>query len=325
MDATPFKTQIGRIVWGQYLYDPRTTDYDGKPLPPKDGKPQQFWEFALAIAKAAGEGHWAISPEGAIIWAQGHADHPQAAQRPDFSWKVTDGDSTIPNKKGNKPCDNEGYPGHWVYTFRSGYPVKFVNADGSAYLLEKNAVKSGDYVQVQASVKGNSGASPGVYLNHNGVSLQGLGKAIVGGIDLKAAGFGKDTGPVPAGMLPVGTPTGAQGGAPPPPPGQQAPPPPPGQQALPPAPPPPVGAQQVPQVPVAPSPGFVPGTPPPPPGGAPPPPPPPPLPPGGAPPPPPPPAPTGPVMTAKAAGMTYATFVGSGWKDADLRAQGYMV
>lgn len=305
MDATPFKTRIGRIVWGQYLYEPRTTDFDGKPLPLKDGKEQKFWEFAVAIAKAPGETHWANSPEGTIIWAQGHADHPQGAQRPDFSWKVTDGDSTIPSKKGNKPCDNEGYPGHWVYTFRSGYPVKFVNSDGSAYLLEKNAVKSGDYVQVQASVKGNTGASPGVYLNHNGVSLQGLGKAIVGGIDLKAAGFGKDTGPIPAGMTPVGTPTGT--GAAPPPPA------PPGQQPPPPAPPPASTPQQVPQVPVTPAPGFVGAGATPPPPGAPP-----------APPAPPPAPPAGPVMTAKAAGMTYAQFIAANWTDDALRREGYM-
>jgi hypothetical protein len=302
-EATQFRSDTGRLVFGS-LYDQVTEDYEGKPLPPE----KYFYQFGLAVAKNPGETHWATSPLGAVVWAQGHKDHPQMAQRPDFSWKAQDGDSTIPNKKGNKNCDKEGFPGHWVYTFRTSYPPKVVNADGSAYILEKNAVKAGDYVQIAGSVVGNTGATPGVYLNGNVVSLQGLGKAIVSGPDPKTLGFGG--GPKPVGMMPVGTPTAAVGG-PPPPAGQPAPPAP-GAAYNPP--PPPAAQQQVPQVPVTPSPGFV--SPPVP--GA-----------GVAPPPPagaaPPAPPSGPQMTAKAAGMTYPAFIAAGWTDATLRANGYMV
>lgn len=215
-----------------------------------------------------------------------------------------------------RPCDKEGYPGHWIFTFRSGYPIKFVNADGSAYLLDKGAVKCGDYVQVAGTVVGNTGKSPGVYLNHSVVSLQGIGEAITGGPDPKALGFGQ--GPQPEGMMPIGT--VRTGAAPPPTPAPNATPAAPGAGATPQPPggqpPPPANNTVQPQVPVQPAPGFVgaPGA-----GATPPPP-------GAASPPPPPAAaaPTGPKMTAKAAGQTYAAFIAANWTDALLKQHGYM-
>lgn len=313
--ATEFTTETGRIVWtgsdSNSLYDPVTTDFDGNPLGNNDdGSPKVIYRLGLAIKKKPGETHWASSALGAIIWAQGHRDHPQAATGNDFSWKVVDGDATTKTAKAKtRPCDKEGFPGHWVFTFSSGFPFKFVNADGSAYLLDKGAVKVGDYVQLAGTVAGNTGKSPGVYINHRFVSLQGLGTAIVSGPDPKSLGFGK--GQQPDGMMPVGS--VATGASPPPPaPGASPTPPAPGASQQ----PPPPAAQQVPQVPVTPAPGFV-GTPPAPGNGAPPAP--------GASPPPPPPASTGPQMTAKAAGNTYASFIAAGWTDATLRANGYLV
>lgn len=321
--ATPFRSDTGRIVWAgstavpNSLYEPRTQDFDGNPLQPD----QYSYEFGLAIRKKPGETHWANSALGAIIWAQGHRDHPQAAQGRDFSWKVTDGDSTEKSAKAKaRPCDKEGYPGHWVFTFRSGFPIKFVNADGSAYLLDKGAVKCGDYVQVAGSVVGNTGKSPGVYLNHTIVSLQGLGEAITGGPDPKTLGFGQ--GAQPEGMMAVGSlrtgnappaaPTPPAGGAPAAPAGGSTPPPPGGTN-----PPPPANNAAPPQVPVQPAAGFVGannGAPPPPGASTPPPPP------GGAPAAP----PSGPKMTAKAAGQSYAAFIAANWTDALLKQHGYM-
>src|SRR3954469_5956313 len=113
--ATSFRTRTGRIVWagggpnGGSLYDPRTTDFDGNPLGNDDkGNPIVSFEFGLAIKKQPGETHWANSPEGAVIWAQGHRDHPQAATSKDFSWKAVDGDSTEKSSKAkSRPCDKE--------------------------------------------------------------------------------------------------------------------------------------------------------------------------------------------------------------------------
>jgi hypothetical protein len=204
--ALNFTTPTGRIVWGS-LYEPRTEDFEGNPMliksGPDAGKPTQAYEFGVAIPKN-GTTHFSQTEFGLLIWQAGHAAHPLSAQRQDFSWKTQDGDSTLPGKpyKGKPtrpPCEKEGYPGHWVFSFRSSYPPKIVNADGSAYLLDKDAVVPGDWVQVAGSVVGNTGANAGVYLNHNFVALQYKGVPIVTGADPKTLGFGK--GGVPHGYV----------------------------------------------------------------------------------------------------------------------------
>ena len=105
---------VGRIVLGS-LYDPQDKDAEGKPLVtksgPNAGQPRVNYFFALAIPKA-GEVHWSQTAWGQQIWAVGHAAFPQAAQSPQFAWKIEDGDSQIPNRKGRKPCDTEGHAGH---------------------------------------------------------------------------------------------------------------------------------------------------------------------------------------------------------------------
>jgi hypothetical protein len=328
--ATKFITRTGRVVWAGgddgTLYTPSTKDYEGNPRVvksgPDAGKPAYRHEFGLAIAKVAGETHWGQTPEGAIIWAQGHKDHPGSASRPDFAWKVTDGDSQIPGKAkngkpGRRPCDKEGFAGHWIFTFSSSFAIKFCNANGSAYLLEPNAVKVGDYVQVAATVVGNTGATPGVYLNHDVVALQGYGQPITNGPDPSTLGFGK--GPAPAGMST--TPVGGMS-APPAVPGIPAPvaaPAPLPSAPLPsaplpsPTPPAPAAAAPAPlplptPTAVVPNPGIL-GTAPPAPAPA---------------PPAPPAAPAAPQMTAKAQ-YTYDQYKASGWTDDTLRAHGLMV
>lgn len=175
--ATNFITETGRMVWGS-LYKPRTVDYDGNPLVVKmgvdKGKATQRYEFGFALPKKATDaGHWGNSTLGAIVWAQGNRDHGEQAKRIDFAWKVQDGDSRIPNKKGGINAEKEGFPGHWVFTFSSTYPPQITNFNGSQYLLEQDAIKPGDFIQVAGSVRGNTGATPGVYLNHDVVAFQG--------------------------------------------------------------------------------------------------------------------------------------------------------
>lgn len=318
-----FTTPTGRLVWGS-LYKPRTTDYDGNPLTikngPDAGKPTQRYEFGLAVAKTPADAqHWAYSELGKKIWAVGHAAFPGGqAQRPDFAWKVVDGDSTVPNKKGNRPCDKEGFPGHWVFTFSSSFAPRIYNANGTQQILEEGAVKIGWFVQVFGSVAGNTGATPGVYLNHGMVALQGYGPEIAQGPDPTQAGFGG--GPAPAGMsaTPVGAiPTNGTPAAPGAPAAPAAP-----VATLPPAPTLPAipGAPAAPVAPavtaVAPHPAIM--QPPVAPPAAP-------AAPAALPTPPAPPAAVGPQMTAKAAGQTYAAFIAAGWTDAQLRAEGYLI
>lgn len=222
-----FTTPVGRLVGGS-VYKARDKDAEGRPLVtktgPQAGQPRVEYFFAVAIAKGA-EQHWAQTEWGKLIWQAGHAGFPQGqAQAPTFAWKITDGDSAVPNKAGRKPCEREGYRGNWVLSFSSGSAPKIYNKDGSAPIVEPDAVKLGYYVQVFGSVAANgSMQQPGVYLNHSLVALSGYGPEIVLGPDAAAVGFG--------GALPAGASAAPLGGLVPP-----------ALPGLPGLPPPPIGA-----------------------------------------------------------------------------------
>jgi len=201
MSRINFTTPVGRLVMGS-LYKPQTTDADGKPLVvksgPNAGQPKVTYFFALAIPKNPGETHWSQTPWGATIYKAGSEAFPQACQAPSFAWKVVDGDSTIPNKKGIAPITREGYKGNWVISFSSGFAPKIYNNDGSQAIVEPDAVKLGYFVQVNADVDGNgSNQNPGVYINHSMVALSAYGPEIVVGADASSVGFGQA--PLPAG------------------------------------------------------------------------------------------------------------------------------
>lgn len=336
---------VGRIVMGS-LYDPSTTDAEGKPLVvktgPNAGQPRVNYFFALAIPKGA-EPHWAHTPWGNQIWTVGNQAHPNAAQSPAFAWKIEDGDSQIPNKKGRKPCDNEGWRGHWIVKFSGGFAPKVYQQEGSGYVqvMQKDFCKPGYFVEVAFSVEGNGSTSqPGVYLNHSMVCFRAFGQEISFGPDVASAGFGQSALPAgasmtpPAGAIPMpGAPAAAPAmpGLPPALPGAPVgytPPPVPGMPAgipqapgVAPAPLAPAGSVPMPYapvpgapapIPVIPNPQFVQVPPP-----------------AMAPPAPmaPPAAPAIPVrqMTAAANGVTYEAYVAAGWSDAQLVQNGMML
>lgn len=341
---------VGRIVMGS-LYDPSTTDAEGKPLVvktgPNAGQPRVNYFFALAIPKGA-EPHWAHTPWGQQIWNVGNQAFPNAAQSPAFAWKIEDGDSQIPNKKGRKPCDNEGWRGHWILKFSGGFAPKVYQQEGAGYVqvMQKDFCKPGYFVEVAFSVEGNGSQSqPGVYLNHSMVCFRAYGQEITFGPDVASAGFGAAPLPAgasmtpPAGAIPMpqapaaapALPGAPAGYAPPPVPGMmpQAPAaapagyaPPPGLPQVPgvaPAPLAPAGSVPTPYapapgapapIPVTPNPGFVQ------------------VPPPAAPAPmAPPPAPVAPVrqMTAAAQGIPYESYIAQGWNDAMLVQNGLML
>ena len=301
---------LGRMVQGD-LYDPNDTDMEGNPLTVKTGKNkgQERVEYfmAIAVAKTPGVTHWASEPWGAPIWAFGHAQWPNGqAQNESFAWKIEDGDSPKPNKRGRKNCETEGMPGHWIVKCKSSFAPK-VFTDKGEPITEKGAVKCGYYVDVFGNIQSNENSTnPGIYLNHSMVAYVGWAKEIVSGPDARQLFKGGYQLPAGASAVP---PSGAGGVAnlPPPPAPAAAPgvPPPPAPAPSYAAPPPPAPAPAPAPTAVAPSAAFVA---PPPPSAA----------------PPPPPAAAGPVMTAKANGMSYAQFIAANWTDAQLRAQGYM-
>lgn len=207
--ATPNRKEVGfppgRIVAGS-LYNASDKDADGKPRVIKTGvnagQATQQYFFAVAYPKTPGVVHWAHEPWGAAIWAVGHACSPSMAGNPTFAWKITDGDSVVPNRKNIKPVDRAGYKGHWIVAYASTFAPKIVNSDSSAYILDKDVVMPGDFVQVNAVVDGNqSTQNPGIYINHQGVRY--LGQSAEGristGNDVLATKWGDYA--APAGLI----------------------------------------------------------------------------------------------------------------------------
>lgn len=323
-------TPVGRLVAGS-LYKAQTTDSEGRQLQvkngPQAGQPRSDWFFAIAIPKQ-GEQHWSQTPWGKTIWETGHSAFPQGqGQSPTFAWKIVDGDSTVPNSVGKRPCDREGYPGCWVLHWSSGFAPKIYNSNGTQQITEPDAVKLGYYIQVHGSVDGNgSSQKPGIYLNHSMVALAAYGPEIIVGPDAAAVGFGQGV------ALPPGasaTPPAGSFNPAPPMPAAGAPVAPAALPALPAgavsSPALPVMPSALPQVPVQPHPAFlqVPGSP---------------ASPAAVPQPamsmptvPTIPAPTAapvaPVhqMTAKANGASYEQMIGAGWNDDLLRQHGMML
>jgi hypothetical protein len=210
--AVEFTTPPGQLVWGS-LYEPRGTDFDGNPLLYKKGvdagKPYVMYDFGVAIPKT--QAHFANEPGwGQLAWATAHAAFPGGDKSPamstEFSWKITDGDSTkIPAKSKSKvaPCDREGHKGCWILKFSSQFAPKIYDARdvNSPVLLEgKDAIVPGYVVQVVGTMAGNTGNSPGIYLNHAAVGLRAyLPEIRTGGVDVT----GKFGGALPAGASTV--------------------------------------------------------------------------------------------------------------------------
>lgn len=260
-------TSVGRLVSGRPGVG-EITDGDGKPLVYKTGKnagqPATRYNFGVAFPKTPGHTHWATDPALGFVsgvagqawlpavWAFGHAEYKAVAQTRDFAWKVIDGDSTDVNKKGNRPCDREGWPGHWVVFFSTFLKPQLVNSNGSQVLTDDEAIRTGYFVQVVAEITpNNSTESPGLYFNPRAVALAGYGPEIQGsgGVDTKNAGLGGVALPPGASA----TPPAGVGQPPAPPPAVPAPMP----SAVPVVAPPAPAAAPVPPVPAAPAAGPV--------------------------------------------------------------------
>lgn len=311
---------VARLVAGS-LYKPNDKNFDGGQLVYKQGadagKPRVEYFIAIAIPKT-GETHWANTEWGSKIWAVGHKEFPQAALRPDFSWKVEDGDSQIPNKRNRKPCEQEGWPGHWIVKLKTSFALSIYKAEGSNWvqLTQPDLVKCGYYLQVGFSVDGNRQENnPGVYLNPNAICFSGYGPEINFGPNVEDYGFGKAAMPAGVSQVPLAAAV-MPAGAPPPPSGAYPPPPP--------APPVYAGSPPPPPVQVTPHPQFL-QVPPPAPGGsaqsA--------VPASAVPPAPPSASVTTQSpsrrMTAAAGNVTYESYIKGGWTEAQMLQAGVMV
>lgn len=236
-DLISFTTPIGRIVSGD-AYKANDKDSNGAQLLYKTGvkmgQPRVEFYIGLAIEKTTfyqinpqtGEevtplelqqgvqgvptqfNFWQETPWGRKCMNVAHNSSPMLFDQQtgmlmpgrNFAFKVDDGDSNIPNSKGNAPCSREGWAGHWILHFNNGFAPKTYNADGTQPLTEP-LIKRGHFVQVNGTINGNTDSrNPGIFLNHNMLAHSGYGEEIIAGPDAGSVGFGGAAGGAPAGM-----------------------------------------------------------------------------------------------------------------------------
>lgn len=216
-----FVTPVARLIHGHPLkQNTRTDEVTKQPLIGKDGQPVKEVYIGIAIPKGA-EASWKDTEWGKqVVMAALDAENGYdegTTRRPDFSWKIVDGDSDIPNKAGHAPNSDQHKRGHWVVNLTTRIPYNCYNVGKYSPLdaiQDANAIKLGDYVRVNIVAKGNKPSkTPGVYLNPNLLELNRPGEAII------REGSGPDAASVFGGGVaaPVSTPAPAPTGVTPPP------------------------------------------------------------------------------------------------------------
>ena len=204
-----FTTPKGRLVGGS-LYSGDTKDDKGNILTfksgPRAGEAYTSYSFGVAFLKTDAE----FAAIKTMIESTAKRDWPQGqSANPAFSWKITDGDSAVPNLKGNAPCNKEGYPNHWVLWFSGNFPPK-VYDDKVELCIIPDYIKKGYYVRVAGSVNGNENVQkPGVYMNYEMVKFEEVGTVITTGPDAKAAFGAPATPATPAAPVAPVTPPAA--------------------------------------------------------------------------------------------------------------------
>lgn len=194
----------GRMIGGSVYKAQVETDNSGKPKLNTDGTPITSFTFGVAIPKG-GESHWNQTQWGAKAWAIAQAAHPQQHAFPSYAWKIKDGDSKVPNRVGKIPANSEGHAGNWIIWFKQSWAPKLVTEGGALVLIEPEAIMPGYFIEVFADVKGNTGPTPGLYMNPIAVNRVAFGpRLITASVDTASVGFGSSPIPAGASATPVG-------------------------------------------------------------------------------------------------------------------------
>jgi hypothetical protein len=200
-------TPVGRLVSGHPMEMHAVTDDKTKqPKTFADGSPMFNQSVGIAIPKN-GTTDWKQTDWGQKIYAAAVAAYPRGEHgMRTFSWKITDGDSTEPNKKMVTPCSREGYPGNWVIFASSCFPTPCYHVgkyQPHEVIQNKNEIKRGDYVRLSFSVApNNSTDSPGMYINPVLLELSRAGQQIMSAnAPDAAAAFGSSAPVIPQGAL----------------------------------------------------------------------------------------------------------------------------
>ncbi|MEG1884852.1 MAG: DUF2815 family protein [Alistipes sp.] len=202
-----FTTPVGRIVAGD-LFVPRTEDFQGNQLTVKTGANagQARQEFFIALAIAKNDPMWPTMWNVIVNAArQGFPNlfDPQGnCIRQDFAFKVVDGDSQMVNRNNVRPCDKEGYPGHWVVSMATSIAPKVYDRNVKLIAAESKAIKRGDYVRVHLTLAPNGNAqNPGIFINPQMVQFSHAGDEITSGPDAGAVFGGNPISAAPAGAV----------------------------------------------------------------------------------------------------------------------------
>ena len=204
-EVKDFLTPVGRLVMGD-PFKGRTTSDDGTPLVvksgPNTGQPRTDYFIGLAVPKS--DPAWTTVHD--TIKSAAFQDYPEhfaagmSCKLPSFSWKIIDGDSAQPNKKGIAPNTREGFPGNWILCMSSSFAPKCYSKGGDAILTDPESIKRGYYIRVYGNVKGNRPSpTPGVYVNVSMVELIGYGPEIVTGPDASSIFGGAPVATLPPG------------------------------------------------------------------------------------------------------------------------------
>lgn len=200
-------TPVGRLVSGHPMEMHAVTDDKTKVQKTfADGSLMFNQSVGIAFPKN-GTTSWEQTEWGAAIKAAAVAAYPRGEHgMKTFSWKITDGDSQEPNKKMVKPCDREGYPGHWVLFASSCFPTPCYHVGKYApheVIQNKDEIKRGDYVRLVFNTKSNGSTdSPGMYINPVMLELSRAGQQIMSAnAPDAAAAFGGSAPVIPQGAL----------------------------------------------------------------------------------------------------------------------------
>lgn len=201
-DTIDKETPIGRMVQGNPL-EIITKNMKGQPLTDKQGNSRVEYFFAIAIAKTDP----GLNPllQHAQEVAQ-QAFPGGQAQLPTFSWKIVNGDDPV-----NK--DKTGFPGHYIFKCKSGFPITCFSKGGKSVITDKEHIKRGYYLRAYISFKGNGETeSPGLYINCKAVEMYAYGEEIAVGPNGEEL-FGQGPTTIPAGASDAPIATGGMPGA----------------------------------------------------------------------------------------------------------------
>ena len=208
------KTPIGRLVSGSVHTGTDRDKFNGGEQyifksGVMQGKPKFKQWFSLAVKKE-NEKTWRETSWGKTIFALAKEEYPKLVESPLFSWKITDGDSEIPNSNGVSPIEKEGFAGHWILNFtnwnsQADSTFKIYMRDGKTELGPELKVNPGDYIQVYAAVStNNSTQKPGIFISQKAISYCGIGERIIFDTFNASEVFGKDALPEGAKEIPTG-------------------------------------------------------------------------------------------------------------------------